>query len=209
MAAANIQEIYAPSDNGFYRKHYHHVLYGVMGLIVLTMVSLGYMFYQVANRPLPQFSAVQKDGSSMLLIPYDEPNLLPDTILRWATKAATLAYTFDFVNYNNQTAAVRPYFTEDGWNDYLSSVNKLIATVIQNQLFVNGVVEGTPVISNQATDYPGKGYVWRVQIPFLVTYQTANTSVKKEFIVILSIVKVPTSDNKQGIGIDQFLMVAK
>lgn len=209
MALESIQVTYIPKDNGFYRKHYHHVIYGVMGLIVLMMVAMGFMFYQVYYRPLPQFTAVQKDGKSMLLIPYDEPNLLPDTILRWASKAATLAYTFDFVNYNAQTAAVRPYFTEDGWNDYLGSVNRLIATVIQNQLFVNGVVEGTPVISNQASDFPGKGYVWRVQIPFLVTYQTANTSVKKEFIVILSIVKVPTSYNKQGIGIDQFLMVAK
>lgn len=209
MALENIQATYIPKDNSFYRKHYHHVIYGVMGLIVLLMVAMGFMFYQVANRPLPQFTAVQKDGKNMLLIPYDAPNLLPDTILRWATKAATLAYTFDFVNYNRQTAAVRPYFTEDGWNDYLGSVNRLIATVIKNQLFVNGVVEGTPVISNQTSDFPGKGYVWRVQIPFLVTYQTANTSVKKEFIVILSIVKVSTSDNKQGIGIDQFMMVAK
>jgi intracellular multiplication protein IcmL len=126
--------------------------------------------------------------------------------LRWASKAATVAYTFDFVNYNTQTAAARPYFTEDGWQDYLNSVNNLINTIVQNQLFVNGVVSGAPVISNQG-NIPGRGYVWRVQIPFLVTYQSANTTSKQNYFVIISIVKVPTYVNKQGIGIDQFVMV--
>lgn len=205
MALEKLEQ-YAPQDNDFYRNHYHQILLGLIGLIVLTMIALGVLFYQIMHRPLPQFNAVQPDGKRMLLIPYEEPNLLPSTILRWASKAATVAYTFDFVSYNQQTAAARPYFTEDGWNDYLSSVNKLINYIVENKLFVNGVVSGPPVISNQGP-LPGKGYVWRVQIPFLVTYQSENTTNKRNFFVVLSIVRVPTNINKQGIGIDQFVMV--
>src|SRR5690606_23717340 len=100
-----------------------------------------------------------------------KPNLLPETIIRWASKAAVLAYTFDFVNYNEQVNAVRPYFTNAGWNDYQRSVSSLINTVVQNQIFVYGIISGTPVISNEGV-LPNKGYVWRVQIPFLVTYQS-------------------------------------
>jgi len=206
MALDDVIELYTARDNDFYRNHYHHVLIALMVFIVLMMITLGVVFYQILNRPLPQFNAIQPDGKTMLLIPVDQPNLLPDTIVRWASKAATIAYTFDFVGYNNQIKAARPYFTEDGWQDYLSSVNKLINTVIQNQLFVNGVVSGAPVISNQG-DVPGRGYVWRIQIPFLVTYQSANTTSKRNFYVVISVVRVPTSENKQGIGIDQFLMV--
>lgn len=193
-------------DINFYRSHYHHLIMGIMLIIFLMIVVIAIMFYQIVNRPLPQFNAVEPDGKSMLLVPYDQPNLSPDTIVRWASKAAILAYTFSFENYNNQIKAARPYFTEDGWQDYLGSVNKLINTIVQNQLIINGVVSGTPVISNQGT-LPGKGYVWRIQIPFLVTYQSANTSVKRNYYVVISIVRVPTSVNKQGIGIDQFLMV--
>ncbi|MBX3708608.1 MAG: DotI/IcmL/TraM family protein [Gammaproteobacteria bacterium] len=206
MALDDIQEQYMPRNNDFYREHYHHIIIGIMGLIVLMMIVVGIVFYQILNRPLPQFNAAQTDGKRTLLIPYDEPNLLPDTILRWASKAATVAYTFDFVRYNAQIAAARPYFTENGWQDYLRSVNKLITTIVQNQLFINGVVSGVPVISNQGP-LPGKGYVWRIQIPFLVTYQSANLTTKRSFFVVLSIVRVPTSVNKQGIGIDQFVMV--
>lgn len=206
MALDDLQQQYIPRNNDFLRHHYHHVIIGIMGLIVVMFICVGVVFYQLLNRPLPQFNAAQPDGKRMLLIPYDEPNLLPDTILRWSSKAATIAYTFDFVRYNEQIAAARPYFTEDGWQDYLRSVNNLISTIVQNQLFINGVVSGTPVISNQGP-LPGRGYVWRIQIPFLVTYQSANLTTKRSFFVVLSIVRVPTSVNKQGIGIDQFVMV--
>jgi intracellular multiplication protein IcmL len=205
MALDEIQKKYIPQKSSFYANHYHHVIIALMGLFLCIVIIVGVLFYQILHRPLPQFNAMQTDGKKMLLVPYDEPNLLPATILRWASKAATMAYTFDFVNYAKQAAAAKAFFTEDGWQDYQASVNDLISTIVENQLFVNGVVSGTPVISNQGP-IPGRGYVWRVQIPFLVTYQSANIVTTRNFIVVLSIVRVPTKDNKQGIGIDQFVM---
>jgi intracellular multiplication protein IcmL len=206
MAFDNIQQRYKIEDNDFFKNHYHQVIWGLMLLLVVIMIAIGVVLYQIINRPLPQFNAKQPDGQTMLLIPFDQPNLLPNTILRWASKAATVAYTFDFVRYKEQVAAARPYFTEDGWQDYLGSVQELLSSIVEGQLFVNGVVSGPPVISNQGI-LPGKGEAWRVQIPFLVTYQGGNNIKTKPFYVILSIVRVPTSTNKQAIGIDQFVMV--
>lgn len=206
MALDDIQEQYIPHNNEFYRDHYHQVIIGLMGIVVLMMIAMAAVVYQMLHRPLPVFNAVQPDGQQMILRPYDEPNLLPDTILRWASKAATAAYTFNFVNYNQQISLARPYFTEDGWQDYLRSVSKVINTIVENKLFVNGVVAGAPVISNQGP-LPGKGYVWRVQIPFLVAYQSANSTSKASYYVVVTIVHVPTQINPQGIGIDQFVMV--
>ena len=206
MALDDIKEQYIPRDNNFYRRHYQRILYALMVAIVLAISAVGLVLYQMLNRPLPTFDAIQADGKTMLLRPYDEPNYLPDTIIRFASKGAVLAYTFDFVHYNEQIASARPYFTDDGWNDYLRSVNTLIQNIVQNQLFVNGVVSGQPVISNQGP-LPGRGYTWRVQIPFLVTYQSANTTTRRSFYVIITVVKVPTATNPQGIGIDQFVMV--
>lgn len=206
MALDDIKEQYIPRDNGFYRKNYPLTLIILMVVIVLAISAVGIVLYQMLNRPLPVFNAVQANGETMLLRPYEEPNYLPDTILRFASKGAVLAYTFDFYNYNNQIASARSYFTDEGWNDYLRSVNPLIANIVQNQLFVNSVVSGQPVISNEGP-LPGRGYTWRVQIPFLVTYQSANATTKRSFYVIVTVVKVPTSTNPQGIGIDQFVMV--
>ena len=195
-----------PRDNYFYRDHYHHVILGLLVLIFLLIVTVCVVLYQTTHRPLPEFHAVQSDGQKMRLRPYEEPNLLPDTIIRWASKAAITAYTFDFVNYKEQVLSVRPYFTEAGWSDYLRSVNGLLNTVIKNKLVINGIVRGAPVISNQG-QLAGRGYVWRVQIPFLVTYLAGQTTAKRNFYVVITIVHVPTNVNPQGIGIDQFVMV--
>jgi intracellular multiplication protein IcmL len=78
--------------------------------------------------------------------------------------------------------------------------------VVKKQLFVNGVVAGVPVISNQ-NELPGRGYTWRVQIPFLVSYQSSDQTTTERYIVVMMIVKVPTTVNPEGIGIDQFAMM--
>lgn len=198
-----------PTNNDFYRKHYNHVIMFLMGLIALLICAIVFVTYQLFHRPLPEFTALDPDQKVMKLTPFVDPNLLPATIIRWASKAAILAYSFDWVNYNAQIPLARPFFTDQGWQGYLRAINSAIKNVVQGQLYVNGIVSGTPVISNQGP-LPGKEQVWRVQIPFLVTYQTANVNVvvKRNFIVALTIVRIPTRINPQGIGIDQYVMVS-
>ncbi len=196
-------------NNEFYRDHYQTLIIFLIGVMLLMLALGGVVLYQVSHRPLPQFIATmtneQANEQTMALRAYDEPNLLPSTLLKWASKAAATAYTFNFVNYNEQIAAVRPYFTETGWADYKNSVAALIKTITQNKLYVNGVVSGPPVISNQG-DLTGHGYMWRIQIPFLVTYQSTEAASKQGFFVTLTIVRVPTIQNPRAIGIDQFVM---
>lgn len=205
MALQDLHEQYIPRENSFYREHYHQIIYGIMILLALTLMVAGILIYQLNNRPLPVFGATQPDGKSMALTPYDEPNLQAEVILRFASEAATVAYSFDFANYKDQINEARKYFTDDGWNDYLRSVDALITDLVNRQLAANGVVAGAPIISNEG-DYPGKGYSWRVVIPFVVTYQSSDRADSYNYQVVLMIVKVPTSENKQGIGIDQFIM---
>ena len=210
MALENVKEKYAryiPKDNGFYKRYYHYFLYGIMLALVVIFGLGSIILIQISHRPLPSFTAVQfNNKQKMLLSAYTEPNLLPETIIRWAAMAATTAYSFDFVNYQKQVNAARPYFTDKGWQEYLASVNPLLSTIVQNQLFVTSVVRNKPVISNQG-NLPDLGYTWRIQVPFLVSYQSANTASKKSYTVLLTIVQVPTNINPQGIGIDQFVMV--
>jgi intracellular multiplication protein IcmL len=204
MAQDAIKDKIIPDDNSFYRDKYHYFFYALMGALALLLLAVGLVLYLVATRPLPVFVARQADGKTMKLISFTEPNLLPETIIRFASKAAVTTYTFNYVNYEEQLALARPYFTEAGWADFKASISGLAGSIVKNQLFVSGVVSAPPVISNQGP-LPGKGYVWRVQIPFLLTYQSSTTSVKRKYFVIVTIVRVPTSVNPQGIGIDQFV----
>jgi intracellular multiplication protein IcmL len=200
-----IQKKYIPSNNSFYQKYYHYFIIVLMVFLFLLCIVSGVVFYQAQHRPLPVFVAKQPSGQLLTLEPTYEPNLLPETIIRFASKAAVTAYTFDFVNYNKQIALARPYFTEDGWAAYLASVQGLLNSIVSKQLFVYGVVAGTPVIANQG-GLPGQSYAWRVQIPFLVTYATSTGSVNTNYFAVLTVVKTSTNMNPQGIGIDQFVV---
>ncbi len=198
---SNVRQV----NNDFYRNSYNSIITVLIVEIIVLLILVSVVLYQIFHRPLPAFSATTAKGQHMALLSSDQPNLLSSTLIRWASKAAVAAYTFDFVNYNKQIAAARPYFTDAGWSDYQSSISGVIGTITQNQLFVNGVVSGPPVISNQG-ELPGRGYTWRIQIPFLVTYQSADKTSKASYTVVITIVKIPTTTNPAGIGIDQFVM---
>lgn len=192
-------------NNAFYRMHAHKVLIGLIVCLFLMLGMVGLLLFQIKNKPLSPFIAISDDGQKMQLISYDDPNLLSSTLIKWASKAVVTAYTYDFYNYPKQLQLAQPYFTEAGWANYKTSIQSLINTITANKLFVNGVVSAPPVISNQGSlgDYDR---VWRVQIPFLVTYQSSETTTNASYIVNLMIVKVPTTENPAAIAIDQFIM---
>lgn len=203
MASTRAEEL--AKENVFHRQYYYALIVVLAVAIVVMLVLVGAILYQVSHRPLPQFTAVDANRQVMQLKAYNEPNLLPKVLLTWASKAAVASYTFDFASYDDEMILARPYFTPAGWQAYQQGVAKVIQNVTNSKLFANGVVSGPPVISNQGM-LPGHGYSWRVQIPFLVTYQSAEESRTEKYIVSMTIVKVPTTINPKGIGIEQFEM---
>jgi intracellular multiplication protein IcmL len=192
-------------SNLFYKNYYQQVVYLIWFLITTVICLAVLLMYQVLHRPLPDFSAITADRRIMALVPYDEPNLMPDTLIRWASKAAVAAYTFNFVDHDKQINSARPYFTPGGWDAYQDAISGTVARVVKQQLFVYGVVSKPAVISNQGPR-PIQGYSWQIQIPFLATYQSAEQSRSTDYFVIVTIVKVPTSINPDAIGIESFEM---
>ncbi len=197
-------------------KHVHHLeddyryFPTLIAILIMALVFLiGLMFllmYFVENRPLPHFSAVTPKREVFELTALDEPNLLSSTIIKWASKAAIDVYTYKFYESDSEIEAkVRPYFTNSGLNAFLASIQGVIQTLRQNQLNTNSAVNGQVVIANQGS-FSDYDQAWRLQIPFLVTYEAASNSSTRTYRVTLVIVKVPTTKNPVGIGIDQFSM---
>ncbi len=195
---------YASSSNAFYRYNFPIMIFLMIICMFFIFALVGILLYEVLHRPLPVFAAVAPNGKQMPLTAYDEPNYLPNTILKWSSKAAVAAYTFNFVNYEKQMSLVRPYFTPDGWNNYQSSLQGLINDIVANKLIVNSVVSGPPIIATQGDE--GDGYQWNIQMPFLVTYQSAETQKQNNFMVQMTVKKVQTHIDPNGMGVDQFIM---
>ena len=61
------------------------------------------------------------------------------------------------------------------------------------------------MISNQG-ELPGQGIVKRVQLPFLVTFESSERKTTSSYLLTLTIVRVPTTQNPTGMAIDKFVM---
>jgi hypothetical protein len=202
MATSNLDLQHAEriQQNYVYRDKSQKFIYALILIILANLGVVVLFIYLVMHRPLPAFYAVSQTNS-MQLNAYDEPNLLPDTILRWAGKAAVSLLTLDFANYANEIASNRDLFTENGWIAYQAATSQQIKPIVQGQLFKNAVINGQAVIGNEGP-LPGYGYTWRVQIPMTLTDQSANSTVSNKKMIVMLIVKVPTTINSYGIGIE-------
>lgn len=207
MTLRELESRYLPEENAHYATVYPFLFFALIVLFVLTLVGAGAVWYFLHHRPVPTFYAVQMDGEKRVLYASSEPNQLSSTIIRFATQALVRAYNFAPIGNEATLAAARPYFTSGGWDHYLASVTGLIQQVETNKLFAYGIINGTPIISNQG-NLPKSGYTWRVQIPFLTTFMSAEEKTQHTYLVTMTIVRVPTYVHPQGIGIDEFYMVS-
>jgi len=190
----------------YYRIYFPILLIALVIAIAAMIILVIYLQYQVEHRPLPSFTASNPARQQMTLKVYQEPNLMPNTIISWVSRATIDAYTFKFSQTDQQIYRnLQSYFTDEGANAFYSSLRAVLTSLKQKQLITNCAINGPVVIANQG-DYPGKGKSWRVQVPFLVTYEGSGIRDTKSYRVNVLVLKVPTTDNPAGIAIDQFRM---
>lgn len=192
--------------NEFYRDSYRKVV-GALLLCILTILMLiGALTYIVSNPPMPRYFATTTEGRIMPLVPLDRPNLSTAALLQWANTAAIAVYTFNFVNYRQALQAAAEYFTPEGWQGFMSALqssNNLNA-VLEKKLIVSAVATGAPVVLEQGLILGT--YTWRVQMPLLITYQSASQFSQQAVTVTMLITRVSTLDSPLGIGIAQFIV---
>lgn len=125
--------------------------------------------------------------------------------LVFANEAAVSAYSYNFANYRQNLQDASHYFTLEGWQNFqdaLASSGNLKA-VIKKKLVVSAVATGSPVILDQGI-IDGK-YTWTIQMPMLITYQSASQAARQHVIVKLIVVKTPQNMGARGLAVDSFV----
>lgn len=128
-------------------------------------------------------------------------------LLVWANEAAVSAFSYNFVNYKQALQKTSDYFTPAGWNSFKTALDKSknLDTVVQKKLVVSAVADGSPMIVHEGV--VNNTYSWKVQMPLLVTYQSAYENSKQHLLTTMVITRVPTSVRPKGIAIEQFTTV--
>lgn len=192
--------------NKFYRDGHRRILVVLMisfGINALLVFILGFMF---THPPEPRYFATSINGRITPLFELDKPNQSDSAVLQWANQAAIAAFTYNFVNYREELQASSGFFTSAGWSQFLDALQQSnnLDAVKAKKLVVSAVATRAPVILQKGV-LNGQ-YSWRVQMPILVTYQSASEFSQTNNVVTMLITRVSTLNSPRGIGIAQFVV---
>jgi len=192
--------------NEFYRDNYRKVVLALLLSCTVVVVLVGALTYIITHPPAPQYFATSTDGRITPLVPLDQPNLSTAALLQWANTAAVAVYNYNFINYRQALQEASEYFTPDGWREFLAALDSSnnLKAIIEKKLIVSAVATGAPVILEQGPLMDR--YAWKVQMPMLVTYQSASQFSQQSVVVTMLITRVPSLSSARGIGIAQFIV---
>jgi intracellular multiplication protein IcmL len=192
--------------NKFYKDSQRRIILALMIAIVVNVMMGILIVYMITHPPAPKYFATSINGRITPLFPLDEPNQSDSAVLQWANQAAIAAFTYNFVNYRDELQSASGFFTADGWDQFLSALQQSnnLDAVKAKKLVVSAVATRAPIILQKGV-LNGQ-YSWRVQMPILVTYQSASEFTQQNNVVTMLINRVSTLNSPRGIGISQFVV---
>jgi len=193
--------------NDFYRDEYKNkaaiLRFGALALLASVLLNGALGWALVHKRPV--YFAATNDGRILPLVPLSRPATSDRAVVSWATEVATGAYSYDFVNWRKVLSGLSPDFTKEGFASFIGSLkasgnlklvsdNRMVASAVPTEagvIVAKGLLKGV--------------YVWKIQVPILVTYQAAKSSVSQNLLVTLLVVRRSVLSHPKGLAVAQFL----
>jgi intracellular multiplication protein IcmL len=187
-------------------NHTPEVLIKLLNIsIVANLVLLFLVIFTYTHPIQPKYFSTSYNGEIKAITNISEPNTSDYAVMQWANIAAISALNYDFVNYESQLKNASQFFTAEGWDMYMRALDSSnnLEEVVAKKLVVNVVATKPPIILQKG--YLNGSYSWRIQIPVLITYKSANTLSPQNLIITMLVSRVPTLESYKGLGIKQFL----
>jgi intracellular multiplication protein IcmL len=184
-------------------KTVEHSIKVINILCITSILVMVIIFFQHYNRHKESYYAVSSSNRVTPMQFIEEINVSPDALLNWAMVAVTNAYTLDFLNYEKSLLQISEFFTKQGFEKFQKSMenSNRLKDIINNKLITSAVVVDSPIILREGK--LGTSYLWEIQMPIAISYQGASVQVYKQWLAVnLLVKKVPTSEAKKGIGIE-------
>lgn len=174
-------------------------------LLVMNLGLMGFAYFQFATRSPTHFFGSLPNGDAFEMTALDRPNVSTRALLSWVTLAATSTFTFDFFNYQDQLKAIKDYFTADGFDSFMASLQEtgVLDTIEEKKLILSAVAIGPAIVLTE--EGIGTKHNWRIQVPLIVRYQSANVDETRTQVVEVLVTQVSTEEAPKGIGIAQYI----
>ena len=175
------------------RDRYREVMSWLRLLVATALGLVLVLLFLVMKKERPAYYATTTAGTVVPMNALSQPAINQVFLLRWAKIAVRSAYNFTFNNYADHFAAIKNNFTDSGLASFKTALSKsgFLAAVINKKLIVSAIVPDTPVVLFHG-EIDGI-YTWRIQMPLLITFQSASGSQNQsQYIVSLTVTRVPS-----------------
>ncbi|MDB6096759.1 MAG: icmL dotI [Francisellaceae bacterium] len=176
-------------------------------LLSISIALLTYVIIQYKQLPEQSYYGVTNNDTRFILSSIDKPNIQNKSLLRWATLAATAAFTFDWVNYEDSLKELKNYFTAQSYDNLITSFeNSGYFEKLAEKKFAINAVPVEPAIILQKGEIDG-WEMWEIGLKLNVSYRTLSETKSQVKQLVMVVSRVPTRDASTGIGIVQFTVL--
>lgn len=178
-------------------------LYGLIGILGLSVLANIWL----ALRPVEiRYFATDSQGQIRELAALDRPIQSKVEVLNWTANAVADAFTFNFANYRQSFEQAKNNFTEPGWKGFQTALasRKILEDITNNKYVSSAAIREAPVVVQEGIA-DGSRWGWKIEVPLVVTYESASTHTTQTFVAEVVVVRRPESENPRGLGIAQII----
>lgn len=196
--------------NEFYRDGYRSLLRLALIQVLVIVGLIGAMFYVIsAHQPENRYFATTEDGRLIPMLGLHEPNLSTPALMSWVAQSTTEVMTFGFNDFRRRLQESSRNFTKVGWESFTKAMQeaRIIEMIEANQQVITAAPQGAPILQSEGLS--NGRYQWIIQIPIVLSYQSGAKSKSSSLLVTVVVVRVPRLENPSGVGIEQWIAVAR
>lgn len=187
-----------------YARSFRTAMYACVAMAGALVIAISICAWLVVWQPEPRYFAVQPDGGLVEMVALDRPFQDDAAVVNFAVQGVTRAHTISFSNWRKDFAEARNWFTTDGFESYLRALQDSgNLELIKTQRLNSYAIANRAVIVAQKLG-PDGIWRWQVEIPLIITYESARERSQQEVLGTVIVRRVPTIEHIQGIGIERF-----
>ncbi len=187
--------------NKFFYMGYRGSLLVFFVSLCMFILSLIFVYIFSTQPVAPLYIPIKENGSYIDLVRIDQPNKNDQEVADFVAKAVKKLYTRDYINYSDQLMDASIYFTPNGFNSFLDSVeaSQSIAAMKQNEWVVSFTPRQAPILLEKKLN--GNAYTWAFDFPGTITYNGGKSGRKQNVTLKIIVTRVSIVDSPYGIGI--------
>ncbi len=198
-------EVVTIQDN-YYRDCFGKVVFILCSLLASIGALVGISIYIFISAPPPFYFQVGDQWRIVSAVQVREPYLSDGDLLQWVSNVAPRLFSVDFLNIDEQLEALKPYFTDSGYQVFLNQFNNNVKrdSVMTNKLFVHATLTGAPIILVQ--NVVAGRYAWWVQFPISIGYDGIKPEPVTNLRLKVLVVRTEITNNLMGVQIDNMIV---